>query len=228
MELLLLLWFYDDRWFFNLNISVTCYRNSWLIPLILNLFILGVSIYYLQVDATFKCHKTFQTWLISRAVFCFLIAINIIIFMWNISKIYNKEKKFLEKAKKIYPEIEEYHHLPTVQFDDLVRRKSLFTISGISLLVLGLVSLFWSYLIISFYKLNNYYVECDLKIKAFLEFHSFFIFIGNFPVIFLFVCMVLVKLASLISAYLCPSIFVKTYVPMRTNKEKECLKKNLR
>lgn len=200
MELLLWLWFYDPRWFFNFKISIVCYKNSWLIPLFLHVILIIVSLFYLQISETFLCDTSLRLWLYSRTFFSFLISLNIIFFKFKIIEVYNTEIKYFDNAKKIYPVLK----YSMKHYDYWIRRKSLISTSGLLLLILGIISLFWSYLIISFYHFQNYYEKCDEKIQKFLNIHSLLIFIGNIPLFAIIFFLLMFKLLSLISAYLCP------------------------
>ena len=204
MELLLWLWFYDPRWFFNLKISIICYKNAWLIPLFLHMFLMFVCLYYLQISETFTCDRSLRLWLYSRTFFSFLISVNILFFKFKIIKVYNKEIGYFDNAKKIYPVLK----YSMRHYDYWIRRKSLISTAGIILLILGFISLFWSYLIISFYHVQNYYSQCDLKIQKLLNFHSLFIFLGNVPLIMIIVFLLVIKVSSLIAAFLCPNCLI--------------------
>ena len=214
MELLLWLWFYDNRWFFNFKISITCYRNSWLIPLFMHLFLMFVCLYYLGVSETFSCDRSLKLWLYSRTFFSLLISITIIIFKYKILTLHKKEIDYFENSRRVYPQL-----LTSMKYYDYwIRRKSLISTPGILLLFLGLVSLFWSYLIITFYHYQNYYSKCDIKIQRLLNIHSLFIIVGNLPLIIIFVLLGLMKFSVFLSALLCPSCLV--YTSTKTTKEK--------
>jgi len=204
MELLLWLWFYDTRWFFNLKISVICYKNSWLIPLFLHIFLMVVCLYYINISATFSCDKSLRLWLYSRTFFSFLISVTIICFMFKISKVYKDENSYFDNAKKIYPALKNNMK----QYDFWIRRKSLISTPGILLLILGLISLFWSYLIISFYHFQNYYADCDIKVQKLLSVHSFFIILGNVPLTLIILILIFIKIGSFICAYVCPGCLI--------------------
>ena len=204
MELLLWFWFYDPRWFFNLKISIICYKNAWLIPLFLHMFLMFVCLYYLQISETFTCDRSLRLWLYSRTFFSFLISINILFFKFKIIKVYNKEIGYFDNAKKIYPILK----YSMRHYDYWIRRKSLISTAGIILLILGFISLFWSYLIISFYHVQNYYSQCDVKIQKLLNFQSLFIFLGNVPLIIIIIFLLVIKVTSLISAFLCPNCLI--------------------
>jgi hypothetical protein len=206
MELLLWLWFYDPRWFFNFKISVLCYKNAWLIPLFLHLFMMFVCLYYLQISETFSCDRSLKLWLYSRTFFSFLISATIIFFKFKISQVYQKEIDYFDNAKRVYPNL----NYSMKHYDYWIRRKSLISTAGIFLLFLGFISLFWSYLIISFYHFQNYYSTCDIKIQKLLNMHSFFILIGNVPLVFIVVILLVMKVGSLIAAFACPGCLIQS------------------
>ena len=202
MELLLWLWFYDTRWFFNFKISIVCYKNAWLIPLFLHSFLMIVCLYYLQISETFSCDKSLRLWLYTRTFFSFLLSITIVFFMMKIVNVNKKEINAFETPLKIMPNLENNMK----QYEFWIRRKSLLSTPGILLLFLGLVSMFWSYLIISFYHFQNYYFTCEVKIQRLLNTHSFFILIGNLPLVIILITMLVLKVSSFIAAFLCPNV----------------------
>jgi hypothetical protein len=217
MELLLWLWFYDPRWFFNFKISIICYKNAWLIPLFLHMFLMFVCLYYLQISETFSCDRSLRLWLYSRTFFSFLLSVTIVFFKFKILKVYNKEISYFDNAKKIYPIL----NYSMKQYDYWIRRKSLISTPGILLLFLGLISFFWSYLIISFYHFQNYYSKCDVKIQRLLNLHSLFILIGNIPLLAIIIILLFTKLSSVFSAFACPGCLIS--VSKLTTKEKPCV-----
>lgn len=204
MELLLWLWFYDPRWFFNVKISVLCYKNAWLIPLFLHLFMMFVCLYYLQISETFSCDKSLKLWLYARTFFSFLISATIIFFKFKISQVYQKEIDYFDNAKRVYPSL----NYSMKNYDYWIRRKSLISTSGIILLLLGIISLFWSYMIISFYHFQNYYSTCDIKIQKLLNMQSIIIIVGDAPLLFIIIILLLMKIGSLISAFACPGCLI--------------------
>lgn len=204
MELLLWLWFYDPRWFFNFKISIICYRNAWLIPLFLHLFLMFVCLYYLQISETFSCDKSLRLWLYSRTFFSFLISVTIVFFKFKILQVYHKEIAYFDNAKKVYPVLT----YSMKQYDYWIRRQSLISTPGLILLLLGVISFFWSYLIISFYHFQNYYSKCDIKIQRLLNLHSLFILLGNIPIVAIFLILLIMKLTSLVTAFACPGLLV--------------------
>jgi hypothetical protein len=119
-------------------------------------------------------------------------------------KVYNKEISYFDNAKRIYPALKD----SMKQYDYWIRRKSLISSTGILLLVLGTISLLWSYVIINFYHFQNYYENCDIKVQRLLRIHSIFILAGNIPLIIICVILLFMKFGSLLAAYLCPDCLV--------------------
>lgn len=216
MELLLWLWFYDPRWFFNFKVSIVCYKNAWLIPLFLHSFITLICLYYLQISETFMCDNSLRLWLYSRAFFSLIISINIVLFKIKIMKVYNKEIGYFDNATRIYPALKN----SMKQYDYWIRRKSLISSTGILLLVLGIISLMWSYIIISFYHFENFYENCDAKIQRLLGLHSAFILFGNIPLILIFIVLIIMKLGSCFTAFVCPNCLVSISKALDNNKPK--------
>jgi len=124
--------------------------------------------------------------------------------MNKISKVDSKESSYFESAKKIYPALKD-----TIgEYDFWIRRKSLISTSGVLLLFLGIISLFWSYLMINLYYFENKFASCDATIVNLLNINSFFIFIGNVPLFIVVFILLLIKTTSFISAYICPSCLI--------------------
>lgn len=204
MELLLWMWFYDPRWFFNFKISVKCYKYAWFVPLFTHILLAILCFYFLHNSDTPNCEAALKLWLFSRTFFSLLISLNIIFFMNKISSVNKKENSFFENAKKIYPGIKDYMN----EYDFWIRRKSLISTPGVLLLFLGIISLFWSYLIINLYYFEKRFFGCDEKILSLLNFNSFLIFIGNVPLFVVIFVLLLIKISSFICAYICPSCLI--------------------
>jgi hypothetical protein len=205
MELFLWMWFYDSRWFFNFKISVKCYKYAWLIPLFTNTILSGICFYFLHTTDSPNCEASLKLWLFSRTFFSVLISVNILFFMYKISNVYQKESSFFGNALKIYPSVKQ-----TIEnYDYWIRRKSLISTPGVLLLFLGIISLFWSYIMINLYYFEGKFVGCDEKILSLLNFNSFLIFIGNIPLLLVIIVLLLIKITSFVSAYLCPNLLIK-------------------
>ncbi len=204
MELLLWLWFYDRRWVLNVNISLSFYKNAWVIPLFLNIVILCASVYFLNFSSTFKCDGSIRLWLYSRTFFSFLISINIIFFMYQIEYSIQEMRQKFERCIKIYPDLKENIE----KYDFIIKRRSLTSISGYFMFILGSISLLWSYLIFSYYYLQNYYTNCDVKIQQMLKIHSLFTLFGNFPLIMSILLFLIFKVGSASLSVICPELLI--------------------
>lgn len=206
MELLLWMWFYDPRWFFNIKISIKCHKYIWLLPLFSHIFLVIYCLRFILVshnNLKDECgEQKIVMWAISRIFFSVFISITIIVFMFKISFVFNREKKYFENAENIYPTLKD--HIEPYNF--WIRRKSLISTPGILLLFLGLISLFWSYLILKMYITDQTSSKCDLI--TFLILNNIFIFIGNIPLILLFIFLIGFRLIYFMCAFLCPSTLI--------------------
>jgi hypothetical protein len=205
MELLLWMWFYDTRWFFNFKISVKCLKYAWYVPLVINLglALLCLLIYTPKEDT---CAPSLFLWLYSRAAFSFIISLNIIIFLFKISSVYKKERYYFNNARKIYPALNEYMN----HYDFWIRRRSLISTPGVMLFIMGFISLFWSYLMMKLYFYEDKFEGCNNRLIALLNFNSILIFIGNVPLLIVIITLVLVKVFFFLSAFLCPGILARS------------------
>jgi hypothetical protein len=204
MELLLWMWFYDQRWFFNFKLSIKCFRFIWLIPLFVNLLLSVLCFYFLHYSDKPECHSSLKQWLFSRAFFSFLISINIVVFMGKIYYVNERENSYFENATKIYGPLKEL----AKKYDYWIRRKSLFSTPGVLMLILGVISMFWSYVIIRFHYIEDKFNNCEERMIKLLNFNSLFILIGNVPVLIVIILLLVVKLGSFIAAFLCPKLLI--------------------
>lgn len=201
MELLLWLWCYDSSWFFNFKISSAFYLWIWLIPFAINLFLSVSSIYFIRTE----CEASLRLWLFSRASSSILLCIFNVIFMIKISKVIQKETSFFENAKKIYPAINK--NLNKIDF--WIRRKSLVSTPGILLLFLGVISLFWSYIMFNFYFVENKFSECDPNVITILNINTYLILIGVIPIFLALLCVILIKITYYFGIHLFPNWFIR-------------------
>jgi hypothetical protein len=124
--------------------------------------------------------------------------------MIKIYNVYLREKSYFENAIKVYAPLKE----TTKKYDYWIRRKSLISTPGVLMLMLGLISMFWSYVIIRFYYFEDKFSQCDPKMIALLNINSFFILFGNVPILFIILTLILVKVGSFITAFLCPNLLI--------------------
>jgi len=210
MELLLWMWFYDPRWFFNIKLTIKCYKFTWLIPLLAHLglvaYCIYLEVYYDTMDNLSKTlNETVIPWVLSRIFFSLLIAITIIIFMFKISMVYKRELQYFKNAENIYPQLKDNME----PYNFWIRRKSLISTPGILLLFLGFVSLFWSYIMIKLYHFDKIFEkDKEFPLIAILNVYNIFIFVGNIPLMVLFFFMVFLKIIYFLSAFLCPKVLI--------------------
>jgi len=208
MELLLWMWFYDPRWFFNIKLSIKCYKYTWLVPLMAHLGLVVYCIYLRFYSSASNliaesCSETIIPWILTRIFFSFLISITIIIFMFKISLVHQRELQYFKNAEKVYPTLR--NNMEPYNF--WIRRKSLISTPGILLLFLGMISQFWSYIMIKMYYIDDKFSSnCDLV--SFLNIYNIFIFLGNIPLIILFFLMVFLKISYFFCAFLYPRVLI--------------------
>lgn len=205
MELLLWMWLYDSRWFFNYKVSIKLYKWIWSIPLLMHLIISILGLYDLfQERNNYTCENSLKIWLLCRIFFSLILSLNIMVFMHKISSSYLKENSFFENAKRVFPYLNEYNN----DYDFWIKRNSLISTSGIFLLILGFISLFWSYLIMNMYFYENKFMKCGEFNDNLLKLNSIFVFIGNIPLILVVIILISVKFIVLSSAFLCPNLLI--------------------
>jgi hypothetical protein len=189
MELLLWLYFYDDRWLFRLKMPVTIYKYIWILPLLLHMIEMCVSLYYLNISAKFNCENSVRLWLYHKTVFAFLMSLNIGFFIYKISVEIDRDNQHYEKGRKVYPTLRHRH----TENDYWIRRNSLYSTPGILLLIQGCISLFWSYFITAMYT-QDYNSSCDVAIQRTLNFNSQIILYTNCLIFLVFTLMVGIKI----------------------------------
>lgn len=207
MELFLWLYFWDNRFFFNLKVPVRIYKYSWFVPLFVHSILIFVGVYYLDISSNFKCVESLKLWLYHRIVLSFLICLNMIIFMIKISQAYDRETAYFSKARQAYPILKDTIH----EYDYWIRRNCLFSTSGVLLLIQGLISFFWSYMIAALYK-DHYYDSCDTRVQQVLNAHSYFIWYGNVILLVILCSMVFIKLLFFGMAKIYPRIAIQMAV----------------
>lgn len=207
MELFLWLYFYDERWFFNLKLPIHVYRNIWFIPLIYHFFLASISLYYINLNEDpFQCEDSLKVWIYQRIFFSLLLILCIILFKVKIKQTFSKELKHYSEAKKIYPILNQNCNL---KYNYWIKQNSLISTSGILLLFLGFISLFWSYLIFKMFFYNPYYNNCNLKIQQLLFIHACIILYGNLLTILILILSIFIKISSNIAAFTCPDLLIK-------------------
>ena len=204
MELLLWLYFYDNRWFFNVKVPVKIYKYIWILPILLHSLLVSIGVYYLEISDDFRCDESLRIWLYHRIVFSFLICLNMIFFILKISQAYDKENNYFEKARKALPILNNSIH----EYDYWIRRNSLFSTPGVLLLFQGFISFFWSYMISALYK-EHYYHTCGKNLQQILNYHSKSIWYGNLILIIVCTLMCCIKVFFFLISVTHPEILVK-------------------
>jgi hypothetical protein len=206
MELFLWLYFYDSRWLFNLKVPVRIYKYIWIIPFMIHFIFLMITFYYFDKSNNPTCQLTTKLWLYHRLLYSILISINIIIFMIKIQIEYRKEKNALLKASQVYPALKNKIY----ENDYWIRRNSLISTPGITLLFLSIVSLFWTYLIIGIQN-KKIYESCDVKLQNIVDIQTYVFCYSNLILCSIFSTMVIIKLTALFMDNLFPNLSVKLW-----------------
>jgi hypothetical protein len=204
MELFLWLYFYDNRWLFNIRVPVKIYKYVWFLPIFLHSILISVGIYYLEIADNFRCDESLRIWLLHRILFSFLICLNMIVFMLKIQQAYEKENSYFERARRAYPVLNNCIH----EYDYWIRRNSLFSTSGVLLLIQGFISLFWSYMITALYK-DHYYSTCDIRLQQVLNIHSILIWYCNVVLLVIFSVMSVLKVFFYLTGSLHPKFIIR-------------------
>jgi len=224
MELLLWLYLYDDRWFFNLKLPTKIYKFLWLLPIFTHFMLLSAGVYYLNFVDDFQCAKSLKMWIYHRTFFSILMIINIIIFMMKIQTLLEKEKVHINNSTKIF----NYHpenHLNSLSFDQIylsfwVRRNALVSTSGILLLIQGLISIYYSYMIKNLIT-SQYFRSCDYKIQKALSLHSYSIYYTNNLLLSIIFIMLAIKIFHFVMGMYFPrkyAVFMKALAKIYKNK----------
>lgn len=215
MELLLWLYLYDNRWFFNLKLPSKIIKFLWAIPIFIHFMLLSAGVYYLNFVDDYQCTKTLKMWIYHKTFFSILMIINIIIFLMKIQTLLQKEKQQIEESTEIF----NYHpqnNLNTLSFEQnylsfWVRRNSLVSTSGILLLIQGFTSIYYSHLIKRLIT-SQYFRSCDYKIQKALSLHSHSTFYGNLLIILIMAVMIFIKVFHFVMGMYFPrkyAIFMK-------------------
>jgi hypothetical protein len=204
MELLLWMWLYDQRFFFNYKLSIRFFKLAWLFPLIMHLTLATACVYFVQVKDVPNCESTLKLWLYSRILFSYLISLIIVVFMCKISAVRNKERHFFDNATQIYPLVNDTLN----RYDYWIRRRSIISLPGIMLFFLGLISLFWSYVIIKLYYFDNQFRHCNQNVLTLLNINSIIIFTCNIPIGIVLLSLIFIKLGSVACAFVCPGFLI--------------------
>jgi len=218
MELLLWLWYFDNNFFFKIKSTLFIYKYSWILPIIINLILTFVCLYYLHLSDTdnYHCNNSFELWQTFKAYFNCLFSIILIYFIYLINKYENKEKKYFENSNKIQPKTKTIINRAYYY----IKRKTLISPIGWIILYLSVINFFGAFFLICFYHYNDN-VYCDKLLKNILLYYSLFILLTNCPVVISFIVMVLYKGLLYVKNYFSPNKNVDTV------HKSDCFRKNL-
>lgn len=212
MELLLWLYLYDNRWFFDIKIHSKFYKILWIVPIFIHFMLFSMGIYYLNFVDDFQCTNSLKMWILHRTFFSVLIIINIIIFLIKIQSSLEKEKIQFNETNKILGF--DNMSLNSINFNSeqkvlsfWVRRHSLISTPGILLLIQEFNSLYYSYLIKNLLT-NQSFGSCDYKIQKALNIHSYSIWYGNILLIVILATMIKIKVFHFIMGMYFPNKYV--------------------
>ena len=207
MELLLWLWYFDNNFFFKIKSTLFIYKFSWILPIIINLILTLICLYYLHLSDTEKyhCNNSFELWQTFKAYFNCLFSIILIYFIYIIKKYEEKEKKYFENSNKIQPKTKTIINKSYYW----IKRKTLISPIGIIILYLSVINVFSSFFLVFIYHFNDN-VYCDKLLKNILIYYSIFIIITNCPAILSFLIMFLFKGIFYIKNYFSPNRNVST------------------
>jgi len=217
MELLLWIFFYDPKWFFFSKASIKSFKFSWFIPLLIHLIFVSYCCYVLFItkfrnkhhliiinDLFNECGTYLKLWIYSRIFFSVFIALNLLHFKFSIDKIEHKEKSFFNNAISIFPGLQKN----TEHYNYWIIRKSINKSSGISLLLLGIISFLWSFSMINFTYMENKFQGCEYQLILTINLISILIFLSNIPILILLFFKILLKVNSYFCSYLCPKMLI--------------------
>lgn len=202
MELLLWMWFYEPKWFMNLTVSWETYQFIWMFPLAVHLFLATIGFTLMYITEYSSNNALLVAWLSTRTFFSIVLILAIIAFLYNNRKLHEEDKQFRSEAVLVFRESYEVKQ----NSNYWLIRKSLTSRPGIFIFFLGLISLGLSFLMIRFYYLENKFVGCTDDVLQFLDFQLYIILSGDVPLVFVLSCFFLLKIGSLVCAYICPGL----------------------
>ena len=202
MELWFWLWIYDYRWIIYPFASKAFYQFVWIIPLLVNLIFVPVTLIYLFKQNS-VCSEMFISHIYARLSFTVILSIMIIIFMINMTIVYNKQNRYYQNLNKIYTTID-LTNLPKNTY--WTRNKILKGVIGILLLILSCINIIWTLYFKIFIMANI--ENCNYNLVRFVDIHSMITIIGNIPVGFFFFTNFLIKIVCFIMSVTCPRVMV--------------------
>jgi hypothetical protein len=201
MELLLWLYFYDKRWFFNIQMPFKIYKYIWFIPLFCHFFLISLGIYYMEISN--GDHSGLKTGLWNQTLLSFTLSLNIIFFIFKMNQCYEKENKFVKTVRGAlkYPStFKEIHN-----HDYWIRRKTVFSSAGVILLFQGLFSIFFK----SYSQEQILAESTNIRIQQALQFHSGLNYYCNFFIFLICLYLVIAKVSCFLLGSKRPNFVIK-------------------
>lgn len=205
MELLLWLWFFDNRFVFSLKIPTTFYQIIWLLSILINSFIVGAGIYLIvenNIDSTMR--------ILLFCTMC-LCALTLIFSIGFIIKISSENKKYFNsysEAMKTIPELS----LVIKSNDFWVRHNSLTSFWGIALFTCSIAVFIFDSCLLGYrnkWKVGDTANSTLLFEQNLLIYYSVYeLALTLFIVLELFISTI-IKVGAFVSVYFCPGLYSK-------------------
>lgn len=200
MELLFWLWFYDSRWFLNINPGMHKSKLILLLPLIYHIYIVIVSLIYFNNSAL--CSDLLQQLIKIKFVLSLSMIICVIKFIQLIGYSIKEEEDSLKfRAKALYSLIKDQSEALN---DRNIRTRCLESFQGVLLLILSIFEVIISIVITKGIRFKQSDWSFCPKDIALVNRSSIFAITFFAPIVLIPLVGFWIKLASLISVYICP------------------------
>lgn len=205
MELLLWLWFYDNRFFFSLKIPTTFYQLIWVVSIIINLLICSAGGYFIIQK---KIIDSFiRILLLSNITICGITLIISIGFILRISYEHKKHFRNYSEALKTIPELS----LVIKSNDFWVKNNSLNSFFGVVLLFCSIIIFFFSSGLMT-YRKQWRIVPFEmhwLHEQNLLFYYAAYELLFTIPIFLEFLLSIVIKVGAFATVYLCPGLYSK-------------------
>lgn len=200
MEIFLWLWFFESQFFFNIKSTLQFFKNAWLLPIVLHLFLIITCFYYLFLGYTqYYCDISYLLWILFKLIFSLVFLGFLIGFHFYINNFEEKEKENFHNSSKFFKHANAVNKI----CDNWIKKKGLISPLGQIIFFLGILNFLFSIFII-FYKSYNDNEECEEKLKHMLFWHGIFIICTNSLVLVCCIILIFFKLIPMLFNYLCP------------------------
>ncbi len=199
MELLLWLYLYDRRWFFNIRIKYKIYSILWLGLMLFHMIYL-IKLFYKHSVHNFSYTTGFNQ------IFSLAISFNIIFFLLKLNQEEKKHLSKFTKFAKVFKSSVALNTIKPVGNDYWIRSRTIYSGSGISLLIMSIFSFF------KFYLDNQIREEIDFSFFTLQNFFTLFqilIFYSNMFILILAVLLIHFKVFFFAASSICPRVHAK-------------------